>query len=104
METARENFLFFFAAVVEGHAFRSFTEPHHGITEVGLQFLLHKVQSHQLMTHFVGNPGADDGIGQGGPYQVAVYMDGEARQRKGERFRQGPEDEDEAEYGGYRLE
>ena len=56
------------------------------------------------MAYLVGNPGADNGIGQGSPYQVAVYMDGETRQRKGERFRQGPEDEDKAEYGGNGLE
>lgn len=102
VKPAFKDFLFLAFPVVEGNAFRCFTEPHHGIAEVRFQFLLQEIEAYQFMAHFVGKPGADDRIGQGRPYQVAVHMEGAAEEDKGQGLRQGPEDKDEAEDGGHR--
>ena len=62
-------------AAVESDTFRIFTHTHHGKTEIRFVFLLHKIQSYQLIAHFIGQPGTQDGIQQGRPYQITRNMD-----------------------------
>ena len=56
------------------------------------------------MPHFVGNPGPNDRVGQRRPYEVPIHVERGTAQSERQGFRQGPEDEDEAENGGHRPE
>ena len=89
-------------SIIEGYGLRRFTKPYHGITEISFHLLLDEIESHQSVPHFMGNPGAQDRVGQRRPHKVAIYMNRISTNFKRKRLRKRPEDEDKAENRGNR--
>ena len=69
-----KNAAFMAFPAVKGYALRIFTHTHHSKTEVCFVFLLHEVKADQFVAYLIGQPGADNGIQQGRPYQIARDM------------------------------
>ena len=91
-------------AVIECDAFRRLPKPHHGITEVCLQLLLHEIQPHEPMPDPMRDPRADEGVDERGPHEIAVDMVRLAAHSEGQRLRQLPQHKNETDDGGDGLQ